>query len=143
MMKPVLVKLGILLGVFVVFASSHIYYEKKADRLQELIVVEQYKMLDSKLFTLSAEERDRALSRNASYADLADLQLQAKSAVTRRDIGFWVSVVFGLLSLGYSLYAFFYCYIFIELIRNEGYKKIAARIRDKTGDGPVEPKDGE
>lgn len=141
--RSTLIRLGLLLGIFGIFTFSHIYYDKKAQALQETVVVEQYKMLDNKLFTLKSDEKNRALAQNASYEELLTLQSQQKSATKRSDMGFWVSVVFGLLSLGYFIYAAAYCYIYLELVKNEGYKKTAAWIREKINTQTHQPKDEE
>ena len=131
-MKTMLIKLALLIVATLVFVWSHIHFEKVYKETSDAIVVMQYKVLDKQVWSMHDAQKEQILAKDSSYDELKVLQDQNDGAKIKTKIGFWLAILFG---IGTTVYFVMVLYrlLYVELIKEEGYKTIAAMIEKSSG----------
>ncbi len=127
-MKTMLIKLGLLMAATLLFAWSHLYYEKVYKETSDAVIVMQYKVLDKKVWSMEERAKQQALAQDSSYDELQVMQEQKEDADRKQKIGFWLALVFGIVTAGYLVKVLYYL-IVVELIRNGEYKTVLGWIK--------------
>jgi hypothetical protein len=127
-----LIKLALLVAATLLFVWSHIHFEKVYKETSDAIVVMQYKVLDKKVWSMQEAQKEQVLAKDSSYDELQVLQGKNEGAMTKSKIGFWLAILFG---IGTAVYFMMVLYrlLYVELIKGEGYKTIAAMIERSSG----------
>lgn len=131
-MKAMLIKLFLLIAATLLFAWSHTHYDRVYKETSDAIVVMQYKVLDKQVWSMEEAQKEQMLAKDSSYDELQVLKDKNSGAKVKSKIGFWLALLLG---IGTAVYFVMVLYrlLYVELIKGEGYKTIAAMIEKSSG----------
>ncbi len=123
-----LIKWLLLIAGTMLFVWSYLHFSDKQKQLQDEVVMMEYGVLDKQVWSLSDAQKHHELAKDSSYEKIEDKRVQQRDAARKTKIGFWLAVLLGIVSTGYTLMVL-YRVGFVYIVREEGYKEVAAAWR--------------